>query len=286
MLRKHSLLISIVVALGFIAGRAEAGTLTNVSFTLSDYTAGANATITLSYTTATAIPTGGRIVLAAFQGEFVLAQGNCAANVAVTLNGAPMSPPPSSCHIAGISLEIFIAAPISAPTNVVITVGSAIARNPGTNGVKTMLRLQTSGLGVLDNAYTLPSVIIGIPTVTAISPTKGPVAGGAAVTITGTIFTGATAVQFGAVNATSFAVNSATSITATAPAASAGTVDVRVTTPGGTSAIGAADQYNFVSSGPVSVPALSDFGLLLLAIMLAAGGSLILRRKSILRPGA
>jgi hypothetical protein len=184
-------------------------------------------------------------------------------------------------------LEIFIAAPISAPTNVVITVGSAIAQNPGTNGVKTMLRLQTSGpSGVLDNTYTPPSVTIGIPppAVTAVSPTSGPVAGGTTVTITGTNFTGATAVQFGAVNATSFTVNSATSITATAPAASAGTVDVTVTTPGGTSAIGAADPFNFVSSSPVSVPALSDFGLLLLAIMLAAGGSLILRRKSIVRP--
>ena len=50
-------------------------------------------------------------------------------------------------------------------------------------------------------------------------------------TITGTNFTGATAVKFGATNAASFTVNSATSITATSPAGS-GTVDVTVTTVG------------------------------------------------------
>ena len=58
------------------------------------------------------------------------------------------------------------------------------------------------------------------PAVTSVSPSAGPTAGGTSVTITGTNFTGATAVQFGTTNATSFTVNSATSITATAPAGS------------------------------------------------------------------
>ena len=47
-------------------------------------------------------------------------------------------------------------------------------------------------------------------------------------TITGTNFTGTTQVYFGSVAATSFTVNSDTSITATAPAEAAGTVDVTV----------------------------------------------------------
>jgi spore coat protein U-like protein len=55
------------------------------------------------------------------------------------------------------------------------------------------------------------------------------------VTITGTSFSGATAVTFGATAATGFTVNSASQITATAPAGT-GTVDIRVTTVGGTSA--------------------------------------------------
>ncbi|MEV0537913.1 IPT/TIG domain-containing protein, partial [Kitasatospora sp. NPDC050463] len=54
------------------------------------------------------------------------------------------------------------------------------------------------------------------------------------VTLQGSGFTGATAVKFGTVNATSFTVVSAAQITATAPAGS-GTVQVTVTTPAGTS---------------------------------------------------
>ena len=45
------------------------------------------------------------------------------------------------------------------------------------------------------------------PTVTGISPLAGPLAGGTTVTITGTGFTGATAVDFGTMPATSFTVN-------------------------------------------------------------------------------
>ena len=84
------------------------------------------------------------------------------------------------------------------------------------------------------------------PTVTGISPTTGPVTGGTSVTLTGTNFSGATAVQFGATNVTSFTVNSATSITCTAPASAAGTVDVIVTTAGGTSSTSANDQFTSV----------------------------------------
>ena len=70
-------------------------------------------------------------------------------------------------------------------------------------------------------------------------------------TITGTGFSSATAVTFGATAASGFTVNSATQITATAPAGS-GTVDVRVTTAGGTSATSAADQFTYVGAPTVS----------------------------------
>ena len=65
-------------------------------------------------------------------------------------------------------------------------------------------------------------------------------------TITGTGFTGATAVDFGTTPATSFTVVSDTSITADSPAGT-GTVDVTVTTPGGTSATSPADQFTYVT---------------------------------------
>ena len=82
------------------------------------------------------------------------------------------------------------------------------------------------------------------PTVSKISPVKGPVAGGTLVTITGTSLTGATTVMFGTTPA-SFTVSSPTKIVASAPAESAGTVDVRVTTPGGTSAPVATDRFTY-----------------------------------------
>ncbi len=84
------------------------------------------------------------------------------------------------------------------------------------------------------------------PTVTAVAPSTG--AGGTSVTISGAGLCGATAVSFGTQAATSFTVNSLNSITAIAPAGS-GTVDVTVTTPEGTSATGAADQFAYAVSG-------------------------------------
>ena len=75
-----------------------------------------------------------------------------------------------------------------------------------------------------------------VPSVTGLSPNTGNTSGGTAVTITGTGLTAASVVVFGAVAATSYTINSATSISVTSPAASAGAVDVVVTGPGGTSA--------------------------------------------------
>jgi hypothetical protein len=82
--------------------------------------------------------------------------------------------------------------------------------------------------------------------VTNISPSGGPIAGGTTVTVTGTNFTGATAVDFGATPGTGVVVNGGgTSLTVTSPAASAGTVDVTVVTPEGTSATSAADAFTY-----------------------------------------
>jgi hypothetical protein len=69
--------------------------------------------------------------------------------------------------------------------------------------------------------------------VIGISPSSGSTTGGTSVTITGTHFTGATGVKFGSNNATNISITSDTNITVTAPAGSAGAVNVIVTTPGG-----------------------------------------------------
>ncbi len=80
------------------------------------------------------------------------------------------------------------------------------------------------------------------PTVTAVSPAVARTAGGSTITITGTGFTGATQVSFGASLATPTVVND-TTITVVAPAHAAGTVNVLVSTPLGTSADTAADDF-------------------------------------------
>jgi IPT/TIG domain len=85
-----------------------------------------------------------------------------------------------------------------------------------------------------------------IPAVTTVTPNSGPLAGGTSVTITGTGFTSATTVGFGATAAASSTVVSSTSITATSPASpSSGTVDITVTTAGGTSPTVTADLFTY-----------------------------------------
>ncbi|WP_406383683.1 IPT/TIG domain-containing protein [Streptomyces sp. NBC_01618] len=73
------------------------------------------------------------------------------------------------------------------------------------------------------------------PTISSLAPDQGPVEGVNTVVLTGTGFTGATSVRFGTV-AAAFITVSATQATAIAPAAPAGTVNVTITTPDGTSA--------------------------------------------------
>lgn len=83
------------------------------------------------------------------------------------------------------------------------------------------------------------------PTVTSVTPSSGPAAGGTSVIIGGTNFKKVQMVKFGSTNATSFAVNSAKSITAVSPPDVAGKVDVTVTTAKGTSPISATDTFEF-----------------------------------------
>src|ERR1019366_6209773 len=88
------------------------------------------------------------------------------------------------------------------------------------------------------------------PTVSSVSPNTGPIAGGTSVTVTGSGFSGATAVKFGSAAAVSFSVTSPTTLTAVSPAGSSGPVDVTVTTPAGTSATSGADTFTYGAPSP------------------------------------
>ncbi len=146
----------------------------------------------------------------------------------------------------------------NAATNVTVNSATQItahapAGSPGTADVKVTTPGGTSATSNNDK-YTYDAA----PTVTAVSPPTGPTGGGNTVTITGTNFLNGATVAFGANAATNVTVNSATQITAHAPAGSPGTVDVKVTTPGGTSATSNNDKYTYTTPVmPATPPSVS-----------------------------
>ena len=72
-----------------------------------------------------------------------------------------------------------------------------------------------------------------VPTVASLSTQVGPIAGGTAVTISGSNLDGVTSVTFGGAAATSVVVVDDSTLTLVTPARPIGSVDVVVTTPGG-----------------------------------------------------
>ena len=121
----------------------------------------------------------------------------------------------------------------------------------GTAGAANVAVTNPSGTGTGVGFYTY----YGAPTVTGISPSSGSTAGGTAVTITGTNFTGTTSVTIGGAAATGVTVNSATQITATTPAGTAGMANVVVTTPGGTGTGTGLYTYATAPGAPTGVTA-------------------------------
>jgi len=117
---------------------------------------------------------------------------------------------------------------------------------------------QHTGTAYTEYELLVNATVAFMPAVAGLTPTSGPAAGGATVKIFGSNLDGAASVQFGSTPAI-FAVDSPGQITATAPAALAGTVDVRVIGPGGTSAINDGDKYTF--TGASGAPGTTGPGL-------------------------
>jgi hypothetical protein len=131
-------------------------------------------------------------------------------------------------------------------TGATVTFGSATATNvsvvnsttitattpAGTAGAATVKVTNSSGQsGSLASAFTYAAS----PTVAGVSPGNGPVAGGTAVTITGTNFVTGATVMFGSAAATNVSVVNSTTITATTPAGTAGAATVKVNSSSGQS---------------------------------------------------
>jgi hypothetical protein len=151
--------------------------------------------------------------------------GTTAGGTAVTITGTGF--------LAGASVTIGG----TAATGVSVANSTSItATTPAhTAGAGNVVVSNTDGQsGTLSNGYTYTSPNPA-PTVTGISPASGPIAGGTAVTITGTGFLSGATVKLGGTSATNVTVVSATSITATAPAHAAGAVSVVITNTDGQS---------------------------------------------------
>jgi hypothetical protein len=123
----------------------------------------------------------------------------------------------------------------TAATNVVVTNSSTITATTGSHSAGTVDVVVTNADGQTATlaqgfSYTAPAAA---PTVSGVNPTSGPTAGGTSITISGTGFASGATVTVGGSAATNVVVSNSTTITATTPAHSAGTVDVVVTNPNG-----------------------------------------------------
>jgi hypothetical protein len=127
---------------------------------------------------------------------------------------------------------------VTSPTSLAVTPAAAPA---GTVHVTVSTPGGTSASSPAD-LFTYDAV----PTVTGIAPSGGPVAGGTAVTVSGTDFVpGLTSVSVGGTGATGVSCSSATECSISTPPGTAGVADVIVTTPGGPSATGIPDVFSY-----------------------------------------
>ena len=101
------------------------------------------------------------------------------------------------------------AGPTTVVSSILMTVPVTIAWNAAVQPDLLTVTNADAGWGTFVGFTVLAS-----PTLTSVSPVAGPLAGGTAVTITGTNLSGATAVAFNGAPATSVTVASATSISA------------------------------------------------------------------------
>jgi mannan endo-1,4-beta-mannosidase len=131
----------------------------------------------------------------------------------------------------------------------------ALLVESGRNGERR--RLSTTSAPVVASVPPLPADAVqnpGAPVVTSLSPNTVSAGGGATVTIIGNGFAAASAVYFGPNESSNFSVISPTEITATAPT-DAGSVDVSVVTPLGTSWAVQGSQLTYLPTGQLPITA-------------------------------
>jgi hypothetical protein len=243
------------------AGQAITATLTEeTTFTLDAY-GPSGAPISSSVTVNLSAPKFTAVTVPPLISGLSPAAGGVAGGEQVTITGTGLTGATS----IGFG-KVFISAGFTVTDDNTITVTAPAGTGPGSVDVSVATPAGLSPLTLMSRygyAAADGPVVSGV-VVTASGRPAGNPAGGEQVTITGTGFTGATAVNFGtsAVAAGGFAVaDDDGTITATAPAGAGtgtGTVDVTVTTSNGTSPASAATCYTYLKDTVPFVSAIAS----------------------------
>ncbi|MCI0340948.1 MAG: IPT/TIG domain-containing protein [Planctomycetales bacterium] len=152
----------------------------------------------------------------------------------------------------------------------------------GSAGARTVVVTNPdSQAGALGGGFTYGTPPSSPPTVTNVTPSSGPTAGGTAITITGSAFQSGATVTIGGTAATSVVFVSATQLTGATPAGTGGARTVTVTNPDGQSgALGSGFTYGSPPAGPPVVTNVSP------AFGPTAGGTTITVTGSAFQGGA
>ncbi|MFE3887705.1 beta strand repeat-containing protein [Streptomyces lydicus] len=178
-----------------------------------------NVTVTTAGGTSNGLPYTYVAVPAPVLSSLSPASGPTAGGNVVTINGA---------NLSGASSVLFGGSPATVLTNTATQI--TVSAPAGVGAVS--VTVTTAGGTSNGLAYTY--VAAPVPVLSSLSPASGPTAGGNVVTINGTNLSGASSVKFGS-NAATVLTNSAGQITVIAPAGPPSSVNVTVTTAGGTS---------------------------------------------------
>jgi hypothetical protein len=172
--------------------------------------------------------------------------GTTVGGTSVTLTGTNFSSA-SAVMFGTVPAASFV---ITSPTSIIAVSPSQVA---GTVYVTVTTGGGTSASSS-SNQFTFTAG--SAPTVTSLATTGGSTGGGTAVTISGSGFLSATAVNFGSVAAT-FTILSDGLISAVSPSQGAGTANVTVTSPSGTSSTSSADQFLYTAASAPSISSVS-----------------------------
>jgi hypothetical protein len=165
-----------------------------------------------------------------------------AGGTAVTVSGTNFTPTTTLTigGIAATSVTVVNATTLTAITPAYVS-ASLVKDVVVNNGV---------GNATLTGGYTYVAIA---PTITTVTPTTGPMAGGTTITVTGTNFTPTTTVTVGGISATSVVVSNATTLTALTPAYVSGSLTKDITINNGNSNATLSSSFTYIAPAPTLI---------------------------------